>query len=90
MNRVVIERYNEGKRFIINESICFISLDEALIHSYSLNKIENELKRRFPEILSIELKRNSPYADAIDSDVTNGSFIGSFEIKLSNIKILSF
>ena len=86
MNHIVTERYNEGKRFLLNESICFIDINEALIHSYSLNKIENELRRRFPEIISIELHRNSPYADAIKSDVTDGKFVGSFEIKLSSVK----
>ena len=92
MNHIVQERYNIGKKYILNESICFVGmsledeLSEALLWSYNLNQIEKELKRRFPEIISIELHRNSPYAEEVGVDVTEGEFIGSFEIKLSSLK----
>lgn len=92
MNDIIRERYNEGQRYLLNEDICFVcmsledELSEALLWSYNLNKIEKELKRRFPEIISVELHRNSPYAEYAEVDVTEGEFVGSFELKLSSLK----
>ena len=87
MLNTVNERIELGKRFMLNESICF--MNETLTHSYSLNSVQNTLKRMFPEIISIDLSDFSMYLTLArknkEDEKIEGENNGSFEIKLEKI-----
>lgn len=87
MLNIVNERIELGKKFMLNESICFIN--ETLAYSYNLNSIQNTLKRMFPEIISIDLSDFSMYLTLAGKnkkeDKIDGENNGTFEIKLEKI-----
>ena len=71
------------KRYYNSKYTNFYNLNEGLIQSYNMSKVENYLKSKFPNVIDVVNHAVNLYR--IPSRKPIGNNTGSFEIKLSSL-----